>query len=169
MQKKRFKIYGVAVMVLLAAALLAGCGAPALPRPTPSAGAAPVRVSGSCEITVGDGVITVSGETDIMDGALMHVSVVSQAGMIVDSVTFTKNGDTVSKDFSITPAKYDETVQKVAGYITCAPSLYGAQPQSVYDAYGKKFENIDSGFVWNNDGVVVLFGSKIVDLPGIGE
>jgi len=167
MQKKCFKIT-VAVVMALMTVLLAGCsGAVSIPKPTMSENATSVAVDGSCEISVSGDKITVSGETSIMDGALLHVSVVSQDGMIVDFVKITKNGDAVSHDFTVTSEKYDDTVKAVTGYISCAPTIYGQQPQAVYDAYGKKFENIeapDGSIVWNGDGVVVVFGSKSVDL-----
>jgi hypothetical protein len=126
-----------------------------------------VSVDGSCEIAVNGDKITVSGETNVMDGAMLHISVVSQDGMIVDYVKMTKSGDQISQDFMITSEKYDDTVKAVTGYITCAPTLYGQQPQAIYDAYGKKFENLDAPegeMVWNGDGVVVVFGSESVDL-----
>lgn len=163
MQKLGYRKFAVAALILLVAALLAGCGAPAINRPAPTVGANMVSVSGSCEIAMEDGYITVSGETDVMDGALVHLSVVSQDGMIVDSVKFTKSGDAVSHRFAITADKYDESIKMVTGFITCAPSLYGQQPEGVYNVYGKSFENIEGEFLWNNDGIIVLFASEMVD------
>lgn len=163
MQILRFRKFAVVAMILLSVVLLSACGASAITRPVPTVGAAMVSVSGSCEIALEDGFITVSGETDIMDGALIHLSIVSQDGMIVDSVKFTKNGDAVSHRFTVTADKYDDSIMKVTGFITCAPSLYGAQPEGVYNVYGKDFENIEGDFLWNNDGIIILFASEMVD------
>jgi len=168
MQKKRFKIAAAAILVVLLVVLMVGCGPISVPKPTMSANATTVSVDGSSEISVNGNTITVSGETDLLDGALLHISVVSQDGMIVDYVTMTKNGDQVSHDFTITSEKYDDTVKAVTGFISCAPTLYGKQPEAIYASYGNKFENLEAAdkgdIVWNKDGIVVLFASESVDL-----
>lgn len=167
MQIKRLKITAAAILVVLLAVFMAGCGSVSTPKPTMSENATPVSVDGSCEIALNGDTLTVSGETNVMDGALLHLSVVSQDGMIVDYVTMTKNGDQMSHDFKVSSEKYDETVKAVTGFITCAPTLYGQQPEAVYASYGKKFENLqgpEGNIVWNGDGVVVLFASQSVDI-----
>ena len=157
------KTISIAAAAVLTVVLLAGCGSPTINRPQKTPGAVGVNVTGSCDIELGGGVITVSGQTDIMNGSLIHVSVVSQDGMIVDAVTFAKTEDAVKYEFAVTSEKYDDSVKKVTGFITCAPSLYGAQPEAVYAVYGKNFENIEGDNIWNNDGIIVLFASETVD------
>lgn len=167
MQRKRFKIIAAAILVVLLAVLTAGCGSTTLTKPQMTASAMAVKVTGSCEIEVNGDTITVKGETDIMDGAIIHISVVSQDGMIVDSVSGPKQGDSISREFKITSEKYDDSVKVVAGFISCAPTLYGTQPDAVYTAYGKKFENLEApegDIIWNSNGVVVVFGSDSVEL-----
>ncbi len=168
MQKKRFKIAVAAILLVSLTVLMAGCGgAASVPKPTMSENATPVSVDGSCEMSLDGDTITVSGETSLMDGALLHISVVSQDGMIVDYVTMTKSGDQVSHEFTISSEKYDDTVKAVTGFITCAPSQYGEQPEAIYASYGKKFENLqapEGDIVWNGGGVVVLFASESVEL-----
>ena len=153
----------IAVLMIIFAA---GCGSTLLTRPQPLAGVPTHLITGECEISVDGEQITVSGTTDIMDGAQIHVSVVAQNGMVIDHNIFTKNGDEISRTFTISADKY-EGVKQITGYITCAPSMYGAQPQNVIDAYGKKFEQIDvetKDNIWNNDGIVVLFASETIDI-----
>ncbi len=167
MQKKRFKIIAAIMMALVVTVCAAGCAAPVVNKPQMTAGATAVKVTGSCTTEVNGDTITVKGETDIMDGAVLNISVVSQDGMIVDKVNVTKQGDSISQEFKITSDKYDDTIKQVTGYIACAPSLYGAQPKEVIDAYGSKFENVqapDGDIVWNNNGVVIVFGSESVKL-----
>ncbi len=167
MQKKRFKIIAAVMMALVFTVAAAGCGAAVVTKPQMTANATAVKVEGTCQIEVNGDTITVKGETNIMDGAMLHISVVSQDGMIVDFVKMTKQGDSISQDFKITSDKYDDTVQAVTGYIACAPSLYGTQPDAVYNAYGKKFENVEApegDLVWNSNGVVIVFGSDSADL-----
>lgn len=167
MQMKRFKIIAAVVMVLALTAMAAGCGASAVTKPQPSGGVMAAKVSGSCTIEVSGDTVTVTGETDIMDGAIIHVSIVSQDGMIVDSVAGPKQGDTVTREFKITGDKFDDSVKSVTGYIACAPTLYGTQPDAVYSAYGKKFENVEApegDLVWNSSGVIIVFGSESAEL-----
>ncbi len=167
MQKKRFKIIVAIMMALVFTALAAGCAAPVVTKPQMTANATAVKVDGSCQIEVNGDTVTVKGETNIMDGAMLHVSVLSQDGMIVDFVKMTKQGDAISHDFKITKEKYDDTVKSLTGYISCAPSLYGAQPPAVLAAYGEKFENVEApegDLVWNSNGVVIVFGSDSVNL-----
>lgn len=167
MQKKRFKIIVAVVMALIFVGAAAGCSAPMVTKPQMTANATAVKVDGSCHVELNGDTLTVKGETNIMDGAMLHISIVSQDGMIVDFVKMTKQGDSISQDFKITSEKYDDTVKAVTGYISCAPSLYGTQPDAVYNAYGKKFENVEApegDIVWNSNGVVIVFGSESVEL-----
>lgn len=111
-------------------------------------------------------VITVSGQTDLIDGVILHISVHDQAGNELDSVNIIKNGDKISQDFQITNNFYDDSVKYILGYITCAPNLYGDQSDSVIKNYGEEFEYIDTkdgDSIWNNDGIMVLFGSEMVE------
>ena len=160
-----FKCVAVTVAALIMV-MMAGCGSAVLTRPQPLAGVQTYLVTGNCEIAVEDGQIIVSGETDILDGAQIHVSVVAQNGMVLDYTVFTKTDDVFSRSFVITDEKYEGTEQ-VTGYITCAPSTYGAQPQNVIDAYGKQFEQVDvetKDNIWNNNGVIIIFASETIDL-----
>ncbi len=164
---KRF-IKAAALFTALAVVLTAaGCGSVDLSKPKSSTEGAAVSVTGSCDIAVNGDKITVSGTTDILDGAILYISVLSQDGKTRDSVKITKAGGEISQEFAITAEKYDDSVKSVTGYITCAPSLYGNQPDNVYTAYGRKFENVtapEGDLVWNKDGVIIVFGSKSVDL-----
>ncbi len=167
MQKKRFKIIIAVMMVLVFVGAAAGCAAPVVTKPQMTANATPVKVDGSCQIELNGDTLTVKGETNILDGAMLHISVVSQDGMIVDFVKMTKQGDSISQDFKITSEKYDDTVKSVTGYISCAPTLYGTQPDAIYSAYGQKFENVEApegDIVWNSNGVVIVFGSDSVEI-----
>ena len=170
MRNKSLKITAVALIVAILAMMMAGCGAPTISKPQMSEGAQSVKVEGSCDIAINGDVITVSGETNLMDGVVLDISIVSQDGMTVDNVRVTKNGDQVSQDFAITSEKFDETVKSVTGFIACAPSQYGqhANQDTVFDKYGKKFENIEAdkeNLVWNAGGNVVLFASQSIDIP----
>jgi len=166
MRKISLKIL-MAMMVIGLAASAAGCGAPVLVRPSRSPDAQTVKITGSCEISVLNNTVTVSGENNIMNGALIQIAVVGQDGLTLDSAIIKKSSDQISHSFGITD-KYNG-VKSIIGFITCAPSHYGTQPDEVYKSYGHKFENIDAAeenYIWDGAGNIIIFRSKeTVDLP----
>jgi hypothetical protein len=155
--------------LLILVFILTGCGAAQLARPTPAQGAPTYDITGECSISIKDNVITVSGKTNFDAGVFLNVSVLGNNGMTIDSATITQKNpnEQISQDFTI-DEKYNE-VNKVVGYITCAPTLYGKHPaEGIYQKYGDKFECINTdtkNYIWVNDGVVVLFASDMIGLP----
>ena len=168
MRKKSVKILLASLSIVLMISVFTGCGAAVVTKPEMEEGAVTVPVSGSCDISVADGVITVSGETDLLSGSILYISVEAQNGMTIDFVKITKgDDDKVSHEFVIDGEKYDDNVVSVTGHITCAPKLYGKHADIVYETYGDKFENIENktgDMVWNTEGVIVVFGSESIDL-----
>jgi len=168
MLRKYSRIFAVITVAVMISVLLAGCsGGGTIKKPEMKEGATAVTVTGSCDIKVENGVITVSGETNLLAGSIIYISVEAQNGLTLDSFKVTQGEDSkVSHDFTITDDKYDASVTSVVGHISCAPRLYGTQPTNVYGTYGDKFENIvsDGNIVWNTSGVTVVFASQIVDL-----
>ncbi len=165
MQKVSFKIIVLVLAIAAAAAVFSGCGTVQLEKPKALEGVTTFPVTGSCEIEVKGSVVTVSGETDIMDGAFINISVIAQNGMTIDSVTIVKSGNRITQDFALSD-KY-EGASKVKGYITCAPALYGRQPDNVYKNYGDTFEYIEAdeeNYIWGKEGIIVLFGSDMAEL-----
>jgi hypothetical protein len=130
-------------------------------------GATEVKVTGSCDLAINGDTVTVSGETDMMPGALVYVSVESQDGFTLSSAKLNLGEDgKISQDFTMSADKYDDTVTAVMGHITCASHLYGAQPAGAYEKYGDKFENIalSDNLIWNSKGCFVVFASEMVEL-----
>lgn len=169
MRKSSFKIISLCLFLLTAVFALSGCGVPQLAKPTLAPGAPTYDITGECGISISGNVITVSGKTNFDKDVLLNISVVGQNGMTIDSVTITQKNpdDQISHDFTIDD-RYDG-ITKVVGYITCAPTQYGNQLDGIYQKYGKRFECINTdndNYIWNNNGVVVLFASDMVDLHG---
>ena len=169
MLKKYSKILAAVSAALLLMTILAGCsGGGTLKAPAMKEGATEVTVTGSCDLTVDGDTITVSGETNLMAGAIVCVSVESQSGMTLDSVKLPIGEDgKISQEFTKTADKYDEAVTSITGHIACVPRLYGTQPTAVYEKYGSKFENIaldGQNILWNSNGKMVVFASETVDL-----
>lgn len=166
MFNKYLKLSAAVLMSIMAVLLLAACGEAAISRPQPKVDAVMVKVSGSCDIAVSNGIITVSGQTNIEKGALIHVSVVSQSGAVIDYQLITKDSDEIKCDFEKTQEKYGD-ISQITGYITFAPVRYGKQPEEIYNIYGEKFENIEfekESVVWDNKGIIVLFASETMAL-----
>jgi len=169
MLKKYSRILAVTASALMLVMMLTGCsGGGTVKAPEMKEGAAEVTVTGSCDLVIDGDTITVSGETDLMAGTIICVSVESQNGMTLDSVNFPIGEDgKISQNFTKAADKYDETVTSVIGHIACAPRLYGAQPTAVYEKYGSKLENIaldGQNVLWNSNGKMVVFASEMVDL-----
>lgn len=165
---RKFGIKIVVVVLLLAStlAILSGCGSAQLAKPTPQGGVASFKVTGSCDISISKDTVTVSGETDIMDGAYINISVVAQDGMTIDTVNLVKSGNKISQTFTMGD-KYKDA-GRIKGYISCAPTLYGKQTDAVFSSYGKKFEYIiadKDNYLWQSDGIIILFGSDMIDVP----
>jgi len=153
-------------MAIVAVLLLAACGEASISRPQPKVDAVMVKVTGSCDINISDEIITVSGQTDIEKGAVIHVSVVSQSGAVIDHQIITKDSDDIKCVFEKTQDKYGD-ISQVTGYITFAPSRYGKQSDAIYSVYGEKFENIEydkESVVWDNSGIIVLFASETLSI-----
>ncbi len=167
MLKKYSKIFAMIMAVMLTTVLLAGCGGGGtLKKPEMSEGAATVELTGSCDIKMESGVITVSGENNILDGSILYISVEAQNGMTLDSVKVTKlPSQPISHDFVISDQKYDDSVKTITAHITFAPRMYGNHADIVYETYGNKFENITSeaNLLWDTSGCVVVFASETID------
>jgi hypothetical protein len=166
-QRNVYKVGVVAVCLIAFVMVLTGCGAVSIEKPKIVAGAQMIEITGSCEIAVSGNTITVSGETNIMDGALLDISVVGQDGIVRQHEKITKNGDSFSVDFTMTDEIYDDSVKSVVGYMTFAPKYYGSQPDEVYQAYGDEFGLIDAGdgnYTWDSNGIIVMFASEMVPL-----
>jgi len=168
MLKKYSRISAVAVAALMLVMMLSGCGgANTLKPPAMKEGAVAVKVTGSCEMTIDGDTVTVSGETDIMPGSVVCVSVESQNGITLDSAVVTVQDKKISQQFKITEEKYGEGVVSVVGHITFSPRQYGTQPAEVYEKYGNKFENITpdgKNVLWNTNGNFVVFASEEIKL-----
>lgn len=167
MLKKYSKIFVVVAAVMLITVMLAGCGGGGtLKMPEKKEGAVTVEVTGTCDIKLENGVITVSGDNDLLSGTILYVSVEAQNGMTLDSVKITKiNDGPISHDFVVSDQKYDDSVKTITGHITCAPRLYGTHAQIAYATYGNNFENISSegNLIWDNSGKIVVFASETID------
>ncbi len=166
MKKFHLKTIIIVLCLVMVTAVLSGCGGAPLEKPERLADVPTYDITGNCELELNEDVITVSGETDFMDGALLHISVHDQAGNELDSVNIIKNGDKVSQKFQVTQNKYDDSILYVIGYITCAPTYYGDQTESVFANYGEEFEYVNApegNLIWSNDGNMVLFNSDMVE------
>ncbi len=156
------KIVLTVVAVLTVALVLAGCGGTTeIKKPLPVEGAQTFKVEGSCQATMNGDVLTVSGTANLMDGTNGTISVLNSNGTRVEQVKFTKQGDSISHDFTMT----DEWQGVVYGFISFDTQKADKQPQEVIDAYGNKFQNLvgsEENVIWNLNGVIAIFQSEAV-------
>jgi hypothetical protein len=160
MRKYAFKAVVMIASLILVAALLAGCGSPALVRqPVPStttSPANPVRVAGTCEMTIEGNKAKVACKTDVMDGAVFKLSIASTTGTELAKAVIVKSGDNLNAEFDLT----NITEKTIYGFATCAPEVNGKQPDTVYEKYGAKFQNIQSdALIWTTEVNMLVFSS----------
>lgn len=167
MRKISFKIASVSLFLITMVFVLSACAAPQITKPTPdpSSTAKIYDITGECSISIKDKKITVSGKTNFDPNVKLNVSVVGQNGMTIDftDIILTQANEQVSHDFIIDD-RYSG-VKKVVGYITCSPV---GQTDETHQKYGRKFEYIktdNNNYIWDNNGVVVLFASEMAELP----
>lgn len=179
MQKFNYKVIVVAVCIAALISVFAGCAAPQLKQPELGAGVRAEMISGNCDIEINGDVIKVTGETNFAEGAVLHVSIHSQSGIEIAGENIIKKEDKISHEFVITSDKYDDGVESVVAYITCAPKYYGSQPNDpndtyndIYAIYGESFERIQleneserNSIVYSTEGNIVVFASEMVKLP----
>ena len=160
MKRGFIKIICAAAAVLSLSLVLAGCGVSQITQPAPDEGVTPTKITGSCTLEkIDESTLRVRCTTDLMDGAIVGISIDSYNGEVLAEQTFTKKGDNFYADFTIDP-KWDEPIY---GNVVCSPNLYGGQPDAVKNAYGAKLQNIEGdSVIWNLDGNVVVFQSEIM-------
>lgn len=142
MKRFRYKTIVALLLTLAVVTLLAGCGAGTIARPVMEGKPNYYPVNGECKLEKNGNELIVTGTTDIVNDSIIHISIHSQDGMELDGVDLTKTQDDISQTFVISD-KYSNA-SKVYAFITCAPKLYGTQPESVYTSYGKQFECVEN-------------------------
>lgn len=155
------KIGIVLSIIVLISVIFAGCSSASaeVAKPQPSEGAETFAPEGSCDAALNGGVLTVTGESNLMDGTNGIVSVLGFDGITLEEQKFTQQGGSVSFDFEVA----DDWPDTVYGYIAYSTQQGDKQPKEVTAVYGKKFENLDGpNVIWDLKGVVAIFQSDAV-------
>lgn len=157
------KIAIVALLTILMISILTGCscgGQMTVNKPVPEEGAQTYEISGQCTATLNDGVLKVSGSSDIADNTNGTLSVFSSSGeelAMVDVVQV--NGQELSYDFEVE----DDWPDKVYGFLTFDTMQSKKQPKEVVKLYGKNFANIyGKHVIWDVNGCAAVFQSEMV-------
>ena len=141
---KRMKRVLVTVLLVVLVMSFAGCSRSAsVVRQPLEDNTAYVSVSGTCTASVESGNVVVSAETDIIDSAIVTLSVTDISGKILSEMKLIKNGDSITASFPIGTDWGDE----VYGYLVMTPESNGKQPDGVLSVYGNKFGNIESDYL----------------------
>ena len=148
--------------LLILAAGLCACGAASITKPIPDESAEIVKIDASCTMTrVGDK-LKVSVSTNLMDGAVMKVTIDSYNGDQLAAKYYTKAGDNFYVEFDIDP-KWSGAV---FGTMVCEPHMNGEHTTEIYDKYGKRFQNIAGEHILYNmsEGNYLAVQSEEVEL-----
>ncbi|WP_147554014.1 hypothetical protein [Christensenella timonensis] len=155
MKKKLILLLAV---TMVAAFIFSGCnGAQEIKRPEPDG--TTTEATGSCQAVLNGDTLTVSGETNLMDGTNGIISVLNANGITLEQQKITKNGDNLTWDFKVV----DEWPEVVYGFITFDTQKADGQPDEVKKAYGNKFQNLTGKHtIWDQKGVIAVFQSEEV-------
>ena len=156
------KLILLLALVMTATVIFAGCGgAQEIKRPEPEEGAATFEATGSCTAKLEGDKLIVTGETNLMDGTNGVASVLNANGITVEQKKFSKQGDNLSFEFTVT----DEWPEVVYAFISFDTQKSDAQPEAVQKTYGKKFQNIlGADTIWDQQGVIVVFQSDEIKI-----
>ena len=154
------KLLAIIALIAIMATLFVSCSAPAMDRPTMIEGSVAVKVTGSINAVVENGVVKINGVCDIDNGTLGTISVFSVDGKEIDLYKFTKQTDEISHEFTIT----DDYPDDFYAFIVFDTDHSGKQPKEILAKYGKSFENIEPGDIikWNTYGQFVVISSDML-------
>ena len=154
----------VTMILLFVVMAFAGCGGTVeIKKPAPDEGATMFEVEGNCEAVLNGDILTVSGTTNLMDGTNGTISVLNSDGMVAEEVKFTKDGDQISHDFTVS----NDWNDIVYGFITFDTQQADKQPDAVTEVYGKNFENLEGPaecVIWDLKGVIAVFQSEEITI-----
>jgi len=155
--KKLIKLTSVALVLIFAMVLFSGCGVAEFARPSMSAGASAVNVTGTCKIEQNGNNVVVSATADVMDGTIGRLTVVSYSGITLVKQVVTKSGDNLKAEFAI----QNDWPDTVYGFYVAEPNEDGQQSDDVYAKYGKKFENMQGdATIWTDNGIAFTLRSE---------
>ena len=160
MTKKLIAVIGVIIAILI---LFTACSATAATKPEPVEGAETCEISGECWVEVGDGIVTVYGTSDIMEGTNGTISVYSSVGKEygLEKITQAEENGILSAEFKIE----DNWADDVYGFLVFDTSQSDRQLDEVKAVYGDKFQNIvGDNTVFSSQGVAVVFQSKLAKI-----
>ncbi len=158
---KRMKLLAVVVLVIAMALLFTGCSRnPAVNRQPLEENTAYVTVTGTCTAAVESGNVVVTAETDIIDSAIVTLSVTDLSGDVLDEIKLIKNGDNLTASFPIGA----DWGSEVYCFLVMTPESNGKQPDGVLSVYGDKFGNIESEYLIYDSKVnmIVIQSDKLI-------
>lgn len=157
--KKAFKITFILTFVLILAVAFSACGSRTITRPGMTGNA--VEVTGTCAISKTAGGVTVSAETNLVDGTKGRVSVGTPEGKVLAKQAVEIKDGKASYEFAIG----EDWGTEVVGFFVASPSQDGEQTEAVYGVYGSKFENMQGEYViWDSSSVMMAINSAEIDL-----
>ena len=97
-------------------------------------------IEGEVKAEISGDKIIVSATTNIIDGAIIKLSIHTTNGAELASTTVTKNGDNLKAEFNASVLGEEKSFYAFA---SCAPEQYGKQSDAMAQEYGKQFALAD--------------------------
>ena len=140
--RKQLLLVSIVLVLVVSMTGCIGGGKNAQVTPPPGAliGTETVSITGAVTATLDSGKVIVSSDANIMDGALVELSVTSVASKTLASKVIVKNGDNLKAEFIIG----DEWGSDVYAFVVMTKDSSGKQADHIYLAYGENFENIEA-------------------------
>ena len=153
----------IVLIFIMLAVFLSGCGqqSDSIKKPQPASDAVIYDLKGDISLKVSGDKAVVSGTTDLMDGCVVKISLVSASGEELASEKKKIESGEFSSEFAIP----DDYKGRVFGFLSCTYSGNGSQPKEVKEAYGKKFVNLDGeNVIWNASECMYVLQSNPVEI-----
>lgn len=156
---KRTKL--LVLMLILSAVLLTSCGGPVSISRPPVEGT-PQSVSGRVVAKkIAPDKIKVSCSTNLMNGSILKVSLDAFDGTELAEVVYNKTCDVFYAEFTIDP----KWSNKIYASLVCQPDANGSQSKEVFEAYGKRFSNMQGEDVlYDQNGNMLVCISELIEL-----
>lgn len=162
--KNTLKIIARIVLTVMVTAMFAACAGNSnvIAQPVPDEGAEMYEITGTCTVErIDDTTVKVHCTTNLMDGAVVAISLDSYTGENIAEKKYTKQSEGFYHEFTI-----DKDIEgEIYASLVCMPSSHGKQPTEIKNAYGAQFQNIEGECViWNPEGNCVVIMSEPFEL-----
>lgn len=156
------KYISILILILVLSLTLAGCSSTSkVNKPQMEDGAVSIKITGSCYVEVDGNKVIVSSDADLMDSAIVVMSLTDKKAKILAEQQIVKFGDNLRAEFIIGEDWADEVI----GFLVMTPDKSGKQSDAITLKYGKKFENVvTENPIFSDKEVMIVFQSELTKI-----